>query len=255
MDTFLKIILIVATLQFTEPAHAGWNCRNLLQLFSLNRPSNVQKKWESLRGKGLLVDQYAVDGKGGLCGPTCAVNMLQATLGDLGLQPLENPSGLLKRITLADKRERDISEVMQELRDLYQEVSPNRQPNISAILVQGIQNKSALGIKTVSQITVEDMRPAMKKYKLILMATLDKDNVILSQHMNIVSQFSGNTVHLIEPAMPYIEIEAEERTGKPATLNDAEAPQFFYSGTAEMGPNKAFVPFGVITIDMRNYSG
>jgi hypothetical protein len=203
--------------------------------------------WNFLRENDLLIGQRAVPQRDDLCGPACALNILQVGAVQSGATPLSR---------------KQAESTLHELAKLYHDGTDMTKMNVAikslfktylkpGFTVSGQALKSLTFDRTDSSITatetfdLTDLTPKIGEQKIVLCDLFDLQGNERALHWLAIEKVSGTKVTFVDPEAPYITTEAE--LSVPAPILGIVVPSYrlLKGAFANIG---WYIPIGIITI-------
>lgn len=204
------VIIVSLNLRASEVSSTGGDY--CYQLFAENRSTEHQRKteakslniWSTLRSHRLLVNQNEVPMGETLCGPACAVNVVQAISQSLNQTPYMKPKLVLETVTKNGKFNggANVEQILLLVKGILESELSEYKFKISAEIGRGIYKEFPDG-KEIDQINHDELKPTQNKFKIVAFSLFDSDDRHLGNHYEIISAVSGNLLWLTDPMDPY----------------------------------------------------
>lgn len=212
------------------------------------------KIWPAVRREQRLVNQYDVPEGETLCGPACAINLVQAVAISLHHDPLRNPKKYLEAAqTKGFAGGANVEQILIMVKELLmKELRPDLQDlnfKVSAEIGRGIYREFQDG-REVDQIQHQDLKPTRTKFKVVAFSFFDSEGRHVGNHYEIISKAHGSILWLVDPMDPYnSSIKIKRHSDR--DINGVLVPQ--YLNLNERGSLKAvhlMSPLAVLTIEI-----
>jgi hypothetical protein len=244
----ISVILVLSSLSFA----VGEQCLDFLQTSANYASASPQADiWKTLRTRHLLVNQLSIPGMDGLCGPTCAINLLQAAALVSGQTPIADPQSRFE--ALAIKYYHDpagftplqihsaMRELMQELVGVGFKVSGYR-------IGRSYYEEEKKYFEEVKTYTPELLQIERRKLKLLLSVQFDAEGRAIAGHVQAIEGFDGQTIDLVEPRMEELSMHAV--LSGSTEVRGVTVPMYRYEGPHRLEGVAGFAPFCIISVEV-----
>lgn len=244
----VSVILVLSSLSFA----VGEQCLVFLQTSANYASASPQADiWMTLRARHLLVNQLSIPGMDGLCGPTCAINLLQAAALVSGQMPIADPQSRFKALVIKYNRDRAgftplqihtaMRELTRELVGVGFKVSGYR-------IGSSYSDEEKKYFEEVKSYTPELLQIERRKLKLLLSVQFDSDGRDIDGHMQVIEAFDDETIDLVDPRMQERSLHAV-RSGS-IEVRGVTVPMYKYEGPRPLENAASFAPFGIISVEV-----
>ena len=211
--------------------------------------------WPALRREQILVNQYDVQGGETLCGPACAINLVQAISMTLHRHTLQNPKKYLDEASQTKEfvSGTNVEQILIMLKDLLMKnIHPELQKaklNISVEIGQGFYREFQGGQEVV-RIQHQDLKPTRAKFKVVAFSFFDSEGRHVGNHYEIISKAQGPILWLVDPMDPYnSNIKIKRHFDR--DINGVLVPQYLNINLAEhLKSVHLMAPLAVLTVEI-----